>query len=93
LQNSLPRLLLAGWGSLGTLFGRLLCGSSAQVVLAHPPHRFSSSSEARQPTLLVAGYDRFSAVFFKEQREDRKSPLIWGRDKNAIFYTLKPKIF
>lgn len=31
--------------------------SSAQVVLAHPPHRFSTLSEDRQPTLFVAGYN------------------------------------
>ena len=31
--------------------------SSAQVVLAHPPHRFSTLSGDRQPTLFVAGYN------------------------------------
>ena len=33
LRNSLPRLFSSGWGSLGTLFGRLLCRLC--------PHRWS----------------------------------------------------
>ena len=41
LRDRLPSLLLDGWEPLGTLFGRLLCRKPAQVVLAHPPHRFS----------------------------------------------------
>lgn len=67
LQNSLPRLLLAGWGPLGTflIWPSLIAETEfavirllLQVVLAHPPHRLSHSSWGRQPTLLVAGYDR-----------------------------------
>ena len=66
LQNSLPGLLLAGWGPLGTFLPSLIAGMEfaaiylpLQVVLAHPPHRLSHSSWGRQPTLLVAGYSVF----------------------------------
>ena len=43
LRGSLPKLLLDGWVPLVTLLGRLYAEamSSAQVVFAHPPNRFS----------------------------------------------------
>jgi len=39
--------------------------SPTQVVLAHPPHRFSPSSGERLPLLFVTGYNRFASAFFK----------------------------
>ena len=58
LRDSLPKLLWAGWVSLGHLSRPSFMRSSPhRWVLAHPPHRCSPSSGGRQPTLFVAGYD------------------------------------
>ena len=48
---------------------------SVQVVLAHPPHRFPFLTRTVRERIPVAGYDRISAVFFKEQREELICPL------------------
>ena len=67
-QGSLPGLLLSGWGPLSTLFCRSLMRIlSAQVVLAHPTHRFPFSGRSVRERIPVAGYDRLWRCFSKSR--------------------------
>lgn len=79
------QLAMAAFGWVGTA-GHLLLWPSLiaemeftaihlplQVVLAHPPYRLSHSSWGRQPTLLVAGYDRQLGGVFQGSRRGRYS--------------------
>jgi len=63
-----------------------------QVVLAHPPHRLSHSSWGRQPTLLVAGYDRSGRCFSRFSKRPLQSLHLLGH-QNQNFRNLFQKIF
>ena len=82
LRDSLPKLLWAGWVSLGHLSRPSFMRSFPhRWVLAHPPHRCSPSSGARWLTLSVAGY----AVFNVHKKEGKFLLTCIGEDVRNNF--------
>ena len=82
LRDNLPKLLWAGWVSLGHLSRPSFMRSFPhRWVLAHPPHRCSPSSGARWLTLSVAGY----AVFNVHKKEGKFLLTCIGEDVRNNF--------